>query len=91
MRDRLPTNGPWHTECGVINLDDNANNGTHWVAYKKNGSSTIYFDSFGNLKPFKEFIKYIGSFKNIHYNYQKYQNYDSYNCGHLCLRFLECN
>lgn len=91
MRDTLPRNGPLHTECGIINLDDSSNKGTHWVAYKKNGDTTVYFDSFGNLRPFKQFISYIGNIKEIYYNYQKYQNYNTFVCGHLCLRFLECN
>lgn len=91
MRDKMPGSGPLHTESGIINLDNSENNGTHWVAYIKRGSTTIYFDSFGNLKPPKEFINYIGDIKNIFYNYQKFQNFNTFICGHLCLRFLECN
>lgn len=86
MRDTLP-NVPQQTECGVINLDRNTGLGTHWVAYKKNGSKVVYFDSFGNLKPPKEFIKYMKKFK-IYFNYDQYQQFGTSNCGHLALAFL---
>lgn len=90
MRDCLPKK-PLYKECGIINLDINANPGTHWTAYIKNGRKTIYFDPFGNLKPCIEFINYISCPKNIFYNYNNYQKYDTIICGHLCLEFLYKN
>lgn len=91
MRNNLPNN-PKQTECAVVNLDSNSGPGTHWVAYFKEGSTVDYFDSFGNLKPPNELVRY---FKNceILYNHDAYQDYDSINCGHLCLKFLykKCN
>lgn len=88
MRDNLPKK-PKKYECGIINLDSISGSGSHWVAYYKNGSLIKYFDSFGNLQPPKEIIKYLG--KKIVYNYNSYQNYNSFNCGHLCLEFLYKN
>lgn len=85
MRDQLPKR-PHKIECGVINLDISKNPGTHWVAYVKRNKYVEYFDSYGDLKPPSEFIKYVGP--NICYNYQNYQGDHSYNCGHLCLKFL---
>ena len=61
--------------------------GTHWVAYRKTDKNVIYFDSFGSLKPPKELLKYL-CVQKIHYNYKKYQNYDTFICGHLRLKFL---
>ena len=87
MRNALPYDGPKLNEAAVINLDDKSGPGTHWVAYRKKGKDVTYFDSFGNLKPPKELIKYLGVDK-IKYNYKNYQKYDSFNCGHLCLQFL---
>lgn len=86
MRDELPKI-PFLTECGIINLDSSRNYGTHWVAYAKIRDSVEYFDSYGNLRPPKEFIKYMRKCK-VLYNYDNYQKNNSYNCGHLCLRFL---
>lgn len=68
-----------------------AENGSHWVAYVKHKNSdginiTIYFDSFGNLKPPKELVNYLGP--KICYNYDTFQNYNTVICGHLCLIFL---
>lgn len=85
MRNQLP-NKPLRKECGVINLDHSSNPGTHWVAYAKCNNFIEYFDSFGNLKPPGEFVKYVGH--DIKYNYKKFQDYNSYRCGHLCLKFL---
>lgn len=85
MRDSLPKRSRLR-ECGIINLDSSVGPGTHWVAYYKNGDKKEYFDSFGNLQPPLEIIKYLG--KNLMYNYKREQNYDSFNCGHLCIKFL---
>lgn len=83
MRDSLPKH-PRRIESGILNLDTSI--GTHWVAYYKNNNYKEYFDSFGNLQPPLELVKYLGS--NIQYNYKQHQKYNSYNCGHLCLKFL---
>lgn len=87
MRDNMPLR-PRKNECGIINLDQSDGIGTHWVAYKKNVNSVVYFDSFGNLQPPKEFVDYMGSRNRIFFNHDKYQDFNSFNCGHLCLMFL---
>lgn len=85
MRDSLPKH-PRLRECGIINLDSSIGDGTHWVAYYKNKDHKEYFDSFGNLQPPLELVTYLGS--DIEYNYRQHQKYNSFNCGHLCLKFL---
>ena len=85
MRNQLPKHAQ-RKECGIINLDHSSKPGSHWVAYAKCNNYIEYFDSFGNLKPPIEFINYVGS--DVNYNYENFQNYDSYQCGHLCLKFL---
>jgi len=88
MRNDMPRDGSWSRESGVVNLDDKKNSGTHWVAYKKlNNSLAFYFDSFGNLQPPKDLVSYldVGS---INFNYKRYQDWNKFNCGHLCLAFL---
>lgn len=88
MRDDLPSDKPWTNESAVLNLDDKKGPGTHWVCYVKSGSRVKYFDPFGDLRPPAELIKYLGRECKIVYNTERFQNYGSYNCGHLCLRFL---
>ena len=90
MRNALPRSGPRTNEAAVINLDDKTGPGTHWVAYRKTGNNVEYFDSFGNLKPPKELVKYL-KVDGIKYNYNQYQKFDTFNCGHLCLKFLSKN
>lgn len=85
MRDNLPKK-PYKNECGIVNLDISSGLGTHWVAYFKKDKNAEYFDSFGNLQPPLEILKYLGN--NLKYNYNRYQNYNSFNCGHLCVKFL---
>lgn len=89
MRNDLPSDGPRLHESAIINLDDKSGLGTHWVAYKKRGDKVVYFDSFGNLQPPLELMWYLGTV-NVEYNYKSYQDFDTYNCGQLCLKFL-CN
>lgn len=90
MRNDLPKK-IWKTECGIINLDDKNGFGTHWTAYKKNKSQIVYFDSYGNLRPPNEVIRYFNSngLCKILYNHTVYQSYNTFNCGHLCLNFLK--
>lgn len=85
MRDRLPRR-VHKIETGILNLDNDSGNGTHWTAYWKNGSKAVYYDSFGNLQPPIELVNYLNC--SIKYNHKQYQTYDTVNCGHLCLQFL---
>lgn len=86
MRDNLPTK-PKKNECGIVNLDRSDMPGTHWVAYAKIGNYCEYFNSFGDLKPPLELVRYFNN-QNIHYNYNRYQSFNTSNCGHLCIDFL---
>lgn len=91
MRNKLPQGGPRNNEAAIVNLDDKDGPGTHWVAYSKKKHEVLYFDSFGNLQPPQDLMKYLGVGSTIKYNYEKYQNYDTVICGHLCLKFLRGN
>lgn len=94
MRDTLPTKIN-SKEAGIVNLDSVRNSGTHWVCYKKKRNVIYYFDSFGNLKPPAELVKYFQSSNEhplkIYYNYNRYQSFNSVVCGHLCLKFLSAS
>ena len=87
MRNSLPIDGPKINDYAIINLDDKMGRGTHWVVYGKIGKKVNYFDSFGNLQPPKDLINYL-RVDCVKYNYKKYQNFGTFNCGHLCLKFL---
>lgn len=87
MRDGLPKR-PKKLECAIINLDSSENQGTHWVAYVKNYNYCEYFNSYGDLQPPLELITYLKGY-DIFYNYNTYQKFDTVNCGHLCLKYLQ--
>lgn len=86
MRDTLPSK-PRKNECAILNLDSSDNPGTHWVAYIKQNKYCEYYNSFGNLKPPLELIKYLKGLS-VNYNYTQHQAFDTVNCGHLCLKYL---
>jgi len=87
MRDTLPRK-PWKNESGIINLNLDSEPGSHWVAYRKQGPTVYYFDSFGDLPPPAEFQKYCKN-SEIFYNHRTFQMYNQTNCGQLCLQFLK--
>lgn len=89
MRQLLPIDeGPAVYECGIINLGDIHSSGTHWTCYIKDGDNKFYFDSFGNAKPPRELVKYLGA-KGLVYNTIRIQEFDDPPiCGHLCLEVL---
>ena len=89
MRNNLPISGIRRNENGILNLDNFEGPGTHWVAYAKRGDRVVYFDSFGNLRPPKELVRYFGNVSKIEYNHTSYQTYNQSICGQLCLRFLK--
>lgn len=87
MRDTLPIE-KYNNECGIVNLDDNTGNGTHWVAYYFDGKQKIYFDSFG-LDPPVELKQYLGPAPpGILTQTFQLQDYGDVICGHLCLHVL---
>lgn len=91
MLDELKGKKPLSKECCIVNLDKSDGAGSHWVAFYKNGSTATYFDSFGNLRPSEEVLRYLKNCKNIVYNHCAFQTYSETNCGHLCLKFLKAN
>lgn len=87
MRDNLPEKCH-KIECGIVNLDSIFSTGSHWTCYFKNKNNKIYFDSYGNARPPRELVKYLGA-NDLQFNTDSFQNYeDPPICGHLCLEVL---
>ncbi|KAF2885755.1 hypothetical protein ILUMI_20419 [Ignelater luminosus] len=86
MRDSLPVQ-PFRIERGIVNHDDLKGPGSHWTAYRKDNNVVFYYDPFGDLRPPREIVKYFHNC-DIYYNSEQEQDYDTYVCGHLCLKFL---
>ena len=68
----------------VINLDEYADVGTHWIALFCNRNGIVYFDSFG-VEHFPEEIKEFVGKKNIKANIFRVQANDSVMCGYFML------
>ena len=85
-RDNLPTtikNGAY-----VINLDEYADVGTHWIALYVKYNEVIYFDSFGVEHVPEEIKRFIGH-KNIKKTICRIQADNSVMCGYFCIGFID--
>ena len=72
----------------VINLDDYADVGTHWIALFCNRNEIVYFDSFGVEHVPKEIQEFIGN-KNIKANICRVQANNSVMCGYFCIGSID--
>ena len=75
-------------EAYLINLDECAEVGTHWIALFCNRSEIVYFDSFGVEHVPEEIKEFIGN-KNIKANIFRVQENDSIMCGYFCIGFID--
>ena len=84
-RDNLPNkikDGPY-----VINLDEYADVGTHWIALFCKNNEIVYFNSFGVEHVPKEIEKFI-KHKNIKTNIFRIQSNNSIMRGYFCIGFI---
>ena len=72
----------------IINLDEYANVGTHWIALFCNRNEIVYFDSFGVEHVPEEIKEFIGN-KIITANIFRVQAKDSIMCGYFCIEFID--
>ena len=72
----------------VINLDEHAEVGTHWIALFFSRSEIVYFDSFG-VEHVPEKIKESIWNKNIIANIFRVQANNSVMCGYFCIGFID--
>ena len=85
-RDNLPKtikNGAY-----VINLDEYADVGTHWITLYLKNKEVIYFDSFGVEHVPKEIKRFIGH-KNIKTNMFRIQAGNSIMCRYFYIGFID--
>ena len=71
----------------VINLDEYADVGTHWIALFCNRNEIVYFDSFGVEHVPEEIKEFVGN-KNIIVNIFRVQANNSVMCGYFCIGFI---
>ena len=72
----------------VINLDEYADVGTHWIALFCSRNQIVYFDSFGVEHVPEEIKEFVGN-KNIKANIFRIQTNDSVMCGYFCTGFID--
>ena len=72
----------------VINLDEYADVGTHWIALFCDRNEIVYFDSFGVENVPEEIKEFIGN-KKIKANIFLVQENDSIICGYFCIGFID--
>ena len=69
----------------VINLDEYADVGTHWIALFCNRNEIVYFNSFGVENIPEEIKDFIGNKNKIF----RVQANDSVKCGYFCIGFID--
>ena len=85
-RDNLPMKKGTY----VVNLDEYADVGAHWIAlYVQTNNKVVYFDSFGVEHIPKKVMKLVGDNKDIKTNIFRLQAYDSIMCGCFCIEFID--
>ena len=72
----------------VINLDEYADVGTHWIALFCSRNEIVYFDSFGVEHVPEEIKEFIGN-KSIKANIFRIQASNSVMCGCFCIGFID--
>ena len=72
----------------VINLDEYADAGTHWIALFCKKSEIVYFDSFG-VEHIREKIKEFIENKKIKAKFFWIQASNSVMCGYFCIGFID--
>ena len=77
-RDNLPKK--IKDEAYVINFDEYADTGTHWIALFCKKNETVYFDSFGVEYIPEEIKEFVGN-KNIKARIFRVQENNSIMCG----------
>ena len=87
-RDNLPENKKKENGAYVINLDEYADVGTHWIALFCNRSEIVYFDSFGVEDVPEETKKFVGN-KIIIGNIFLVRANNSVICGYFCIGFID--
>ena len=72
----------------VMNYDEYANVGTHWIVWYVKNNEVIYFDSFGVEHVPKEINRFIGH-KSTKTNTFRIHADNSIMCGHFCIGFID--
>ena len=85
-RNSLPKKKKTNDRAYVINPDEYADVGTHWIALFCNRNEIVYFDSFGVVP--EEIKEFVGN-KNIIDNIFDVQANDSVMCGYFCIGFID--
>ena len=83
-------NTPQNIQDGanVVNLDEYADVGTHWITLFCNRNEIVYFDSFGVEHVPEEIKEFVGN-KNIKANIFRVQANNSVMCGYFCIGFID--
>ena len=85
-RDNLPKKIKYGAY--VINLDECADVGTHWIASFCEKKQIVYFDSFGVEHVPEDIKEFIGN-KNIKANIFRIQANNSVMCGYFSIGFID--
>jgi hypothetical protein len=85
MKDELINKTVGENECGIVNLENSDQNGSHWIMFFKCGDSKIAYSSFGDPVT-QELVDYLGD--NIYSSDIQIQDFKEKSCGFYCIAIL---
>ena len=94
MRDELSIQ-PKLNECGILNLNNHYEQGSHWICWHKRGNVRFYFESFAESPPIellyylKTTLEFTEDLPCIICNAVTVQHDENNECGSLCLFILK--
>ena len=80
---------PYLIEGGyIVNTQTSNLDGEHWLAFYIKPMEILVFDPYGFYYPALLVTKLQSVGKNIHYNRNQYQSFNTKDCGQHCLKWL---
>ena len=87
MRDQIKDLNKHKDHNIIVNLQTEAERGSHWEALYKKGDTAYYFSSYA-LPPLKEVKDFTGNCKKRYHNTHQLQNTSQEYCGQMTLYVL---
>jgi hypothetical protein len=87
MKDELRGQTATACECGIVNLQNTDQAGSHWVFYFKDPSRKIAYSSYGDPVP-QELVDYLGHTPPIFTSDIQIQDFSKSSCGKYCIAIL---
>ena len=87
MKDELRGQTVAACECGIVNLQNTDQVGSHWVLYFNDSTRKLAYSSYGDPVP-QELVDYLGHTPPIFTSDIQIQAFSETSCGYYCIAIL---